>query len=74
MTTMIVSITCFVMATLPTYAQIGITICRILQSVSSLGESIGSEIYLAEITKPPVRYPVVGLIGAAGAFGSMASF
>lgn len=67
------------MATLPTYAQIGITasigitICRILQSISSLGESIGSEIYLAEITKPPVRYPVVGLIGAAGAFGSMAS-
>ncbi len=79
MTTMIMSVTCFVMATLPTYAQIGITasigitICRILQSISSLGESIGSEIYLAEITKPPVRYPVVGLIGAAGAFGSMAS-
>lgn len=79
MTTMIMSVTCFVMATLPTYAQIGITasigitICRILQGVSSLGESIGSEIYLCEITKPPVRYPAVGLIGAAGAFGSMAS-
>lgn len=78
-TTMIMSVTCFVMATLPTYAQIGIaasigiTICRMLQGISSLGESIGSEIYLCEITKPPVRYPVVGMIGAAGAFGSMAS-
>jgi MFS family permease len=78
-TTMIMSVTCFVMATLPTYAQIGITasigitICRMLQGISSLGESIGSEIYLSEITKPPVRYPAVGLIGAAGAFGSMAS-
>lgn len=78
-TTMIMSVTCFMMATLPTYAQIGITasigitICRMLQGISSLGESIGSEIYLCEITKPPVRYPVVGMIGAAGAFGSMAS-
>ena len=78
-TTMIMSVTCFVMATLPTYAQIGITasigitICRMLQGISSLGESVGSEIYLSEITKPPVRYPAVGLIGAAGAFGSMAS-
>jgi MFS transporter, MHS family, proline/betaine transporter len=78
-TTMIMSVTCFVMATLPTYAQIGIaasigiTVCRMLQGISSLGESIGSEIYLCEITKPPVRYPVVGMIGAAGAFGSMAS-
>lgn len=79
MTTMIMSVTCFVMATLPTYAQIGITasigitVCRMLQGISSLGESIGSEIYLSEITKPPIRYPVVGLIGTAGAFGSMAS-
>jgi len=78
-TTTIMSVTCFVMATLPTYAQIGITasigitICRMLQGISSLGESIGSEIYLSEITKPPVRYPAVGLIGTAGAFGSMAS-
>lgn len=78
-TTTIMSVTCFVMATLPTYAQIGIaasigiTVCRMLQGISSLGESIGSEIYLCEITKPPVRYPVVGMIGAAGAFGSMAS-
>jgi MHS family proline/betaine transporter-like MFS transporter len=75
----IMSITCFVMATLPTYAQIGITasvgitVCRMLQGISSLGESIGSEIYLSEITTPPVRYTAVGLIGTAGAFGSMAS-
>lgn len=78
-TTMIMSVTCFVMAILPTYEQIGIsasigiTVCRMLQGISSLGESVGSEIYLSEITKPPVRYPAVGLIGTAGAFGSMAS-
>ncbi len=75
----IMSVTCFVMATLPTYAQIGvtasvgITICRMLQGISSLGESIGSEIYISEVTSPPVRYTAVGLIGTAGAFGSMAS-
>lgn len=78
-TTMIMSVTCFVMAILPTYAQIGIsasigiTVCRMLQGISSLGESVGSEIYLSEITRPPVRYTAVGLIGTAGAFGSMAS-
>lgn len=78
-TTTMMSVTCFVMAVLPTYAQIGIsasigiTICRMLQGISSMGESVGSEIYLTEITKPPVRYPAVGLIGTAGAFGSMAS-
>lgn len=75
----IMSATCFVMAILPTYAQIGITasigitICRMLQGISSLGESIGSEIYISEITDPPLRYTAVGLIGTAGAFGSMAS-
>ncbi|MBS0184846.1 MAG: MFS transporter [Proteobacteria bacterium] len=77
MTTMMMATSCIIMATLPTYAQIGIvaawlvTICRIIQGLSSMGEIIGAEIYVTEITKPPVRYPAVGLIGCASRFGTM---
>lgn len=62
------AISCIVMANLPTYAQIGvtaawlITICRIVQGISSMGEVIGAELYVTEITKPPVQYPAVSLI------------
>lgn len=77
MTTMMMSISCVIMATLPTYAQIGIvaawlvTICRVLQGLSSMGEIIGAEIYITEITKPPARYPAVALIGCASRVGTM---
>lgn len=77
MTTMIMATSCIVMATLPTYAQIGITaawlvtLCRIAQGLSSMGEIIGAEIYVTEITKPPIQYPAVGLIGCASRFGTM---
>ena len=75
-TTMMMSISCIVIASLPTYAQIGvsaawiITICRVLQGLSSMGEIIGAEIYLTEITKPPTRYPVVSLVAFASALGT----
>ena len=77
MTTMIMAVSCIVMATLPTYAQIGITaawlvtLCRVAQGLSSMGEILGAEIYMTEITKPPVRYPAVGLIGVASRFGTV---
>ncbi len=77
MTTMIMSISCIIMATLPTYAQIGIsaawlvTLCRVAQGLSSMGEVIGAEIYVTEITKPPVRYPAVGLIACASRIGTV---
>ncbi len=77
MTTMIMAISCIIMATLPTYAQVGITaawlvtLCRVAQGLSSMGEVIGAEIYMTEITKPPVRYPAVGLIGCASRLGTM---
>ena len=51
-TTAMMAVSCLVMANLPTYAQIGITaawimiFCRIAQSISSMGEIIGAEIYL----------------------------
>lgn len=76
-TTMMMSISCIIMATLPTYAQIGITaawavtLCRIIQGISSMGEIIGAEIYLTEITKPPLSYPIVALIGCSSRLGTM---
>lgn len=78
-TTMLMAVSCIVMANLPGYAQIGVTaawvmtICRIIQGLASMGERIGADIYLTEITKPPVRYPVVALITVSTAIGGMAA-
>ena len=78
-TTMMMSISCVIMANLPTYAEIGImaawvvTICRIIQGMSSMGEIIGCQVYVTEITKPPVQYPAVSFIGVASSFGAVAA-
>ncbi|MES2608095.1 MAG: MFS transporter [Pseudomonadota bacterium] len=78
-TTMMMSTSCIVMATLPTYAQIGIsaawivTICRIVQGLSSMGEVMGAYVYMTEITKPPVRYPAVSFISLASTLGASAA-
>ena len=77
LTTMMMAISCIVMANLPTYAQIGIaaswaiTICRIIQGISSMGEVIGAEIYLTEVIKPPASYPLVSLISCSAKLGTM---
>ncbi|WP_052046294.1 MFS transporter [Candidatus Paracaedibacter symbiosus] len=76
-TTMMMSLSCIIMASLPTYAQIGITaawvvtLCRIIQGISSMGEIIGAEIYLTEMTKPPASYQIVSLISCAARLGTM---
>lgn len=78
-TTMFMSISCMIMANLPTYAQIGIaatwivTLCRIIQGLSSMGEIMGAQIYVTEITKPPAQYIAVSFVSIASAFGSMAA-
>ncbi len=78
-TTSLMAFSCIIMANLPTYDQIGIsaacfvTICRIVQGMSSMGEIIGAELYLTEFTKPPMRYPIVALIGVCGTLGMTAS-
>ncbi len=78
-TTTMMAISCMIMASLPTYAQIGIsaayivTICRMIQGLSSMGEIMGAEIYVTEITKPPHQYPAVSFIAVASAFGSLAA-
>ncbi|WP_341791340.1 MFS transporter [Rickettsia endosymbiont of Gonocerus acuteangulatus] len=61
-TTFLMSLCCLVMANLKTYAEIGITativitVCRIAQGMSSMGEVIGAELYLTEMFKVPQRY------------------
>jgi len=76
-TTFMMASTCFIMANLPTYAEIGINasimiiICRIIQGISSLGETVGAELYLTEMTKPPLQYPVVSLITVCCSLGGL---
>ena len=78
-TTMMMATSCIIMANLPTYAQIGITaawvvtMCRVIQGLSSMGEVIGAEIYVSEITQPPVGYMAVSFISVACAVGAMAA-
>lgn len=77
LTTMMMSTSCIIMANLPTYAEIGIsaawavTICRIVQGLSSMGEIMGAQVYVAEITKPPAQYPAVSFISVAAASGGV---
>lgn len=76
-TTIMMSISCIVMANLPTYAQIGIsaawimTICRIVQGMSSIGEIYGGQIYLAESIRRPTAYPAVAFLVVAAEVGGM---
>ena len=77
LTTTIMAFCCLAMATLPTYVEIGITativmiICRMLQGFSSLGECIGTKLYLVEILRSPHRGVFVGLIGTFIGFGGL---
>lgn len=80
-TTILMAVSCMIMANLPTYAQIGITaawlltFCRVLQGISAMGEIIGAQIYLTEITKPPARYPIVAftqIFSTLGGFAALA--
>ncbi|WP_425364633.1 MFS transporter [Candidatus Tisiphia endosymbiont of Mystacides longicornis] len=74
-TTFMMAISCLIIANLPTYAEIGITaavivsICRIVQGMSSMGEIIGAILYLSETIKPPQQYPAVSLLAFLSALG-----
>ncbi len=78
-TTMMMAVSCVVMANLPTYAQIGIaatwvvTVCRIVQGLSSMGEIIGAQIYVSEITNPPTSYPAISFLSVAASIGGFAA-
>ncbi|KJV92075.1 MFS transporter [Rickettsia bellii] len=79
MTTTLMALSCVVMANAPTYEQIGyfaavlITVCRAVQGMASVGEIVGAELYLTEITKPPVQYPFVSFIAVASVIGTTAA-
>ncbi len=74
-TTSMMAVCCFVMANLPTYDQWGFTssiimiACRVVQGLSSIGEVVGAEIYVTEMTKPPIRYPAVAMLEVLAVLG-----
>jgi len=76
-TTSLMALSCLTMAILPTYADIGITaavivsVLRIVQGMSSMGEVMGARIYITEITKPPVQYSAVCYVSISVALGSI---
>jgi len=78
-TTTMMSFSCLVMANLPTYSQIGITaawivtICRIIQGMSSMGEITGAQLYLSETIQPPARYSAVALLAFTVSLGTSAA-
>lgn len=78
-TTFLMSLACLTMFFLPTYAQIGftatiiMTICRIAQSLSSVGEIISCDLYFMESTNPPIQYPLSGATDVFGALGGTAA-
>ncbi|KJV80426.1 sugar (and other) transporter family protein [Rickettsia hoogstraalii str. RCCE3] len=75
-TTFLMALSCLLIAVVPTYAEIGFTaaliftLCRIVQGMSSMGEKVGAELYLTEITAPPIQYPIVSLIAGFSTFGT----
>lgn len=74
--TAISSITIFL---LPPYEAIGvaasviITLCRIMQSLSSLGERTGADIYLTELIKGKMQYVAIGCVVVLAMLGSLAA-
>ncbi len=76
-TTLLMACSCFVMAILPTYSEKGliatvlVMVCRVIQGLSSMGELVGAQLYLLEITKPPVQYPIVLMTSVSGNLGGM---
>lgn len=78
-TTIMMCLACIVMAVTPTYAQVGITAsfimlgCRIIQSISSVGEITSCDLYFIESTNPPIQYPLSGVTDIFGALGGTAA-
>jgi len=78
-TTFLMALSSLTMFFLPTYAQIGITaswlvtICRMIQGMSSMGEIIGAVLYLTESIKEPKNYVPVALIRVLPALSTFAA-
>ena len=78
-TTFMMSVSCIVIANLPSYDEIGaismyiMIICRLVQGFSSLGEITGAELYITEMTKPPVQYVAVGIVSVCTLTGGLSA-
>ena len=74
-TTSMMSISCLIMANLPTYAEIGIaaswiiSICRVMQGMSSMGEITGAQLYLTESISTIAKYPAVAMMNVSASAG-----
>lgn len=77
LTTMLMSVSCLVMASLPTYEEIGIAasvimiICRTVQCLSSMAEVMGSGVYITEATPAPYKYFATTLLGVSASVGGV---
>ncbi|MDZ5761934.1 MFS transporter [Candidatus Cyrtobacter comes] len=75
----IMSITCLIMANLPTYEQIGITATylflalKMIQGASSMGEIVSAEIYVIESFKPPKQYLMLNIVNISVVFATLCS-
>ena len=73
--TFIMACSCILIAITPTYEEIGITatiimiVCRMLQGVSSMGEIVGVQLYIAEMLKQPYKSFISGMIGVSEIMG-----
>lgn len=78
-TTFMMALSCIIIANLKPYSAIGITatwivtMCRIAQGMSSMGEIVGAEIYLTESIRAPQQYFAVSLMAFFACFGCAAA-
>jgi MHS family proline/betaine transporter-like MFS transporter len=79
LSTAVMAVSCVWMALLPTYAQIGVyasisvTLCRILQGTSCMGEKIGADIYITELVRSPKVYSAVAIVSIFSQLGASAA-
>ncbi len=76
-TTMIMAICSFVIASTPSYATLGLSAsvimitCRLLQGFSSVGEIPGARVYITEITSPPYSFYYTTLVNFSAELGAL---
>jgi MFS family permease len=76
-TAFLMALSCIIMAFAPTYAQVGVlaswivTICRMLQGFSCIGNSISTQLYLTEVKDKAINnFRAVAMVPLAISIGS----
>ena len=76
-TTLLMALCCITIASIKTYAEIGIIasytiiLCRVLQGFTSMGEIIGAQLYLVETLKQPYKYICGGIVNIQSKLGGL---